>query len=671
MENSSKITLLKGEIILERDYLKDDVILKHNYLPQFLKWPKEAFNPPTQANADKTEYIVNVIATNQRLIFELSDGSQINADKAPDYVKDFFEVCYGQVLRVEYNQGNTEKVANNMVDDNGDENFQQQAKRQRTGTSMFNYFTEDAGPMAEIWIRDGRKFNVEFSEGKQAEEFVQHVKDNAFFDIDDYESLKNCAAFKHQLETTWKPDAGIESQTKRMHLAIEGKYKVLDNEDYEQCRTYPSKMIVPSAMSEEDLKLCASFRSKKRIPSLTYYHKSSKCSIWRCSQPLSGMFNRIEEGDVKMLNEISKLAQDGVKPGITIFDARPKTSASGNRVRGGGFEDERYYENCNVHFCGIRNIHAVRNSHEALRLMSATPDVFKNIHVYGPDVEASNWMQVISDILRGVNEVVHTITVKQKNALVRCSDGWDRTSQLCALSQILLDPHFRTISGFMELVEKDWLSFGHKFHERLGIYNSKYNDEEKSPIFIQFLDCIRQIMMQNPKAFEWNEDFLLFVANGMLSGKYGTFLGDCEKERKDLKLAEQTASIWTEIDNQRERFTNTQYKEHNDAITKIKETEYSKLIEWRSFFFKWSSFGYNPIAVKKSHGAGLGAALNVAFGAKMKSNEDFIRAKLQSKLLSDLKIASLKPFGYGLQPKQSPQYYRSLVTAEFIAFSMY
>jgi hypothetical protein len=32
--------------------------------------------------------------------------------------------------------------------------------------------------------------------------------------------------------------------------------------------------------------------------------------------------------------------------------------------------------------------------------------------------------------------------------LVHCSDGWDRTSQLCSLAQIVLDEHYRTIDGF-------------------------------------------------------------------------------------------------------------------------------------------------------------------------------------------------------------------------------
>ena len=33
-------------------------------------------------------------------------------------------------------------------------------------------------------------------------------------------------------------------------------------------------------------------------------------------------------------------------------------------------------------------------------------------------------------------------------ALVHCSDGWDRTSQLTSLAQLLLDPFYRTITGF-------------------------------------------------------------------------------------------------------------------------------------------------------------------------------------------------------------------------------
>ncbi len=51
---------------------------------------------------------------------------------------------------------------------------------------------------------------------------------------------------------------------------------------------------------------------------------------------------------------------------------------------------------------------------------------------------------------------------------MHCSDGWDRTAQTCALSQLLLDPYYRTFDGFRALIEKDWLAFGHKFSDRCG-----------------------------------------------------------------------------------------------------------------------------------------------------------------------------------------------------------
>lgn len=33
--------------------------------------------------------------------------------------------------------------------------------------------------------------------------------------------------------------------------------------------------------------------------------------------------------------------------------------------------------------------------------------------------------------------------------LVHCSDGWDRTAQVCSVASLLLDPHYRTLKGFM------------------------------------------------------------------------------------------------------------------------------------------------------------------------------------------------------------------------------
>lgn len=41
------------------------------------------------------------------------------------------------------------------------------------------------------------------------------------------------------------------------------------------------------------------------------------------------------------------------------------------------------------------------------------------------------------------------IVIENASVLVHCSDGWDRTSQVCSLGSLLLEPYYRTMEGFM------------------------------------------------------------------------------------------------------------------------------------------------------------------------------------------------------------------------------
>jgi len=98
---------------------------------------------------------------------------------------------------------------------------------------------------------------------------------------------------------------------------------------------------------------------------------------------------------------------------VAIFDARPYLSALANRCLGGGFEDQRYYDNCYLTFLGIDNIHAVRSSHNALRDISNDSDVLNVLTEYGPKVYYTGHMQMVGIILEGVNLIMDTILVKK------------------------------------------------------------------------------------------------------------------------------------------------------------------------------------------------------------------------------------------------------------------
>ena len=82
----------------------------------------------------------------------------------------------------------------------------------------------------------------------------------------------------------------------------------------------------------------------------------------------------------------------------------------------------------------------------------------------------------------------------------------------------------------------------------MGHGTDKYSDQDRSPIFLQFIDCVWQIMQQFKAFFEFNELFLLAIVQNMYTCQYGTFLMDseCEREKK-VKIRKIFNSLYYEI----------------------------------------------------------------------------------------------------------------------------
>jgi myotubularin-related protein 6/7/8 len=57
-----------------------------------------------------------------------------------------------------------------------------------------------------------------------------------------------------------------------------------------------------------------------------------------------------------------------------------------------------------------------------------------------------------------------------------------------------------------------------------------------APVFTQFLDAIWQLTQQFPQYMEFNERYLLTIHDHVHSCQFGTFIGNCEKDRKDLRF---------------------------------------------------------------------------------------------------------------------------------------
>lgn len=313
------------------------------------------------------------------------------------------------------------------------------------------------------------------------------------------------------------------------------------NKEYTLCSSYPAWLVRPKSISDTAFRNAANFRKRGRLPTMSWCGGPALgfASLWRCSQPTEGLLGKASQEDEGLIQAIRQGVGAGRDRELLTLDLRSQKAAYANKVGGGGFEQ---YSHCRLVFGNIDNVHGVR---EAWRKMCKAVSGLSGSEVgtWFKDVANSCWYDVIGTIMNCVSMVVAELEDLQCNVLIHCSDGWDRTAQVSSLTMLCTDPHYRTLKGFLILIQKEFCSFGHRFRTRLG--NGEQQTSESSPIFIQWLECVFQLMAQFPEAFEFTSALLLFIAKEVYTNRYGTFITDSEKERKDVMP--RTLSIWAVI----------------------------------------------------------------------------------------------------------------------------
>ncbi|EDV91989.1 myotubularin-related protein 10-B [Drosophila grimshawi] len=151
-------------------------------------------------------------------------------------------------------------------------------------------------------------------------------------------------------------------------------------------------------------------------------------------------------------------------------------------------------------------------------------------------LEKTNWLFYVSLCLRNASEAAATLRANI-TCVLQESNGRDLCCVISSLTQLLLDPHFRTIDGFQSLVQKDWVALEHPFQRRLGhVYVSRGGteqapDSEQSPVFLLYLDCVWQLLQQFPDEFEFSQTYLTTLWDACFMPIFDTFQFDSQAQR--------------------------------------------------------------------------------------------------------------------------------------------
>ena len=234
----------------------------------------------------------------------------------------------------------------------------------------------------------------------------------------------------------------LQEEFERMGLATyQASLRLVRQTDLLLCKTYPIELLLPACITDVELQASAKYRSKERLPVVTWFDPTTGVSIARCSQPMVGMNSKRCVEDEKLVLAYGALPGRPLRNGThryCLVDARSKVATQGNRLMGKGVENTKYYPGTELSYLNIGNIHAVRESSESMHVLFQPSNLQESTASFAGKLDATGWLGHVLYILRGSNVIVEELVRERVGVLVHCSDGWDRTPQLCTLAQLAL-----------------------------------------------------------------------------------------------------------------------------------------------------------------------------------------------------------------------------------------
>ncbi len=97
------------------------------------------------------------------------------------------------------------------------------------------------------------------------------------------------------------------------------------------------------------------------------------------------------------------------------------------------------------------------------------------------------------------------------------------------------------------------------------------------------------MLFSPPQAFQFNERYLVSIHEHAHSCQFGTFVGNCQRERTELDLAGRTYSLWGHLVARHDEYANPLYRQETQADVLRVDTSPQCVKFWSGLYCRFES----------------------------------------------------------------------------------
>jgi hypothetical protein len=436
------------------------------------------------------------------------------------------------------------------------------------------------GQQIHVWCKDLRMLRFQFPRAATSRDQVYEALQRA---LPSHPS--QLFAFHHvpphrlaQAAASWAalPDAAAELRRMRVPL-VPSQWRVsAANADYVLSSALPRTLVVPALASDEDLRRSAEHRARGRVPCLAWRAPSGQVLL-RAGSPLSSQRCLADE---RLLLEVARLNPNREPLQVLEVSSRTRAASAIEACR-----------ELRLECLDLPPVSALRDSFARLaRLLRESPAsgcaAADEDSDWLPSLAGTRWLSHLQGLLAAASRVADHLE-RGRSVLLQEPDAPDRVPQLASLAQLLLDPACRSLAGFEALVEREWVQGGHRFADRCGHLHGTSagsSSDQQAPVFLQFVEALRVLMLQFPDAFEFTPAYLVELMQQVYACLHGNFLANSEQEREQLQVSRRTASLWADL-RQRADLRNPRYHPPGPRVL-VPSISARRLTFWHEYYLR-------------------------------------------------------------------------------------